>query len=132
VTTEDEQFDPDFLEPEEVIELHDEAIRRHGGQQGVRDMGLLESAVGMPAAYAFHIAENQPFLDGNKRTAIGAALVFLDLNGVSITGADQELHDAMIAVSARAMSKADLAALLQKLALETQQRLADVAEESED
>ena len=149
MTTDDELLEPDFLELEEVIELHDEAVRRYGGQQGLRDMGLLESAVAMPqagfggqwfhpdlwsmaAAYAFHIAENQPFLDGNKRTAIGAALVFLDLNGASITGGDQELYDAIIAVSARTMSKAELATLLQNLALETQQQLADVLEGSEE
>ncbi len=138
--TEGELLEPDFLELEEVLELHDEVLRRHGGQPGVRDLALLESAVAMPrggvgeewfhpdlwsmaAAYAFHIAENQPFLDGNKRTAIGAALVFLDLNGASISGADQELYDAMMGISARTVSKSELAMLLRKLALETRRRL---------
>ncbi len=80
-----------FLTVDEVLELHDLQIQRYGGSSGVRDKGLLESAVAMPqasfggkymheglfqmaAAYAFHIAENQPFIDGNKRTALAAAL----------------------------------------------------------
>jgi death-on-curing protein len=140
VDTEGELLEPDFLELEDVLELHDEVLRRHGGQPGVRDLALLESAVAMPrggvgeewfhpdlwsmaAAYAFHIAENQPFLDGNKRTAIGAALVFLDLNGASISSADQELYDAMIGISARTVSKSQLATLLRRLALETRRRI---------
>jgi death-on-curing protein len=149
VGLEAEPLQPDFLELEDVLALHDEALRRHGGQSGVRDLGLLESAVAMPrggmgnewfhpdlwsmaAAYAFHIAENQPFLDGNKRTAIGAALVFLDLNGASISGADQELYDAMMAISAHTMPKAQLASLLRTLALETARRLAGPSGSAED
>ena len=91
-------FEPLFLTVEEVQELHDDQLRRFGGSAGVRDLGALESAVATPAStfdgeflhedlfhmaagYAFHIAENQPFVDGNKRAALNAALVFLDLNG---------------------------------------------------
>jgi hypothetical protein len=81
-----------------VLALHDDQLRLFGGSAGVRDRGALESAVATPeatfddeflhedlfqmaAAYAFHIAENQPFVDGNKRTGLNAALVFLDVNG---------------------------------------------------
>lgn len=88
-------IEPDFLTVEEVLLIHDEQIEVYGGIYGIRDKSLLESAVMMPqasfggeylhsglfemsAAYAFHIAENQPFLDGNKRTALVSALVFLD------------------------------------------------------
>lgn len=59
----------------------------------------------MAAAYAFHIAENQPFVDGNKRTALNAALVFLDLNGFIVHDPEGRLHDAMIAISSRALDK---------------------------
>jgi death-on-curing protein len=69
----------------------------------------------MAAAYAFHIAENQPFLDGNKRTALNAALVFLDINGWLVLDPDECLFDAMIAISSRALDKYGLAAILRKL-----------------
>jgi death-on-curing protein len=87
-----------FLSVEEVLALHDDQLRLFGGSAGIRDRNALESAIATPAAtfdgaflhddlfhmaaaYAFHLAENQPFVDGNKRTAINAALVFLDING---------------------------------------------------
>jgi len=85
--------EPLFLTLEEVIAIHDEEVEAFGGTLGIRDLNGLESAVAMPqasfgdqflhrdifemaAAYAFHIAENQPFLDGNKRTGLAAALTF--------------------------------------------------------
>jgi death-on-curing protein len=88
----------------------------YGGSQGLRDERVLDSAVATPAAtydgeflhedifhmaaaYAFHIAENQPFVDGNKRTGLNAALVFLDINGWVVS--DMNLYDAMIALSSR-------------------------------
>src|SRR6185295_695065 len=93
--------EPEFLDVDDVLAIHDEALAAFGGSAGVRDAGLLASAAAMPtatfggellhedlfamaAAYAFHIAQNQPFVDGNKRTAILAAIVFLDLNGIEI------------------------------------------------
>jgi death-on-curing protein len=125
--------DPVFLDVEEVLLIHQEHLPRYGGAVGVRDRALLESAVAMPrataggeyahqdlfsmaAAYAFHIAQNQPFVDGNKRTGLLAALVFLDLNGVVIADPDGRLYDAMIAVADRRLDKAGLAALLSDLA----------------
>ncbi len=69
----------------------------------------------MAAAYAFHIAENQPFLDGNKRTGLVACLVFLDINGFEILDAEMQLYDAMIAIANKQMDKYDLANLLEKL-----------------
>jgi death-on-curing protein len=100
----------------------------------VRDRGALESAVAVPAssfggeflhvglfsmaaAYAFHIAENQPFVDGNKRTALNAALVFLGLNGWEVDDPEGELYEAMIGVSARTVSKEQLAGTLERLAV---------------
>src|SRR5215208_6193740 len=125
--------EPDFLSVEDVIQIHDEQIAAYGGATGVRDQGLLESAVAMPrasfgeaylhedlahmaAAYAFHIAQNQPFLDGNKRTGLVAALVFLDLNDVTVLDPEEKLYDAMIAVAERRTDKEGLAALLRELA----------------
>lgn len=123
---------PDFLTVEEVLLIHDESLARYGGAGGVRDAGALESAVAMPqatfggdfvhddlfamaAAYAFHIAQNQPFVDGNKRTGLGAALVFLDLNGIELADPGGRLYDAMIALAERRLDKPGLAELLRTL-----------------
>ena len=73
--------------------------------------GLFE----MAAAYAFHVAENQPFLDGNKRTALVACLVFLDINGFVILDVEMRLYTAMIAIANKEMDKYDLANLLSEL-----------------
>ena len=126
---------PIFLSVDDVLELHRRGINEHGGDSGVRDLALLESAVATPqagfggeyahptlwlmaAAYAFHIAENQPFVDGNKRAAIAAALYFLALNGFSFDArANAPLYDAMIGLSSRALDKAGLARLFEALAL---------------
>jgi death-on-curing protein len=125
--------DPEFLSVDEVLLLHEEQISRYGGGQGIRDAGALDSAVAMPmstfdgrfihadvflmaAAYAFHIAQNQPFLDGNKRTGLAAALVFLDLNGVEVLDPSGRLYDAMIGLAERRLDKPGLASLLRELA----------------
>lgn len=126
--------DPLFLSVEEVVALHEDQLHLFGGSDGIRDEGALDSAVAMPAstfdgaflhedlfhmaaAYAFHIAENQPFIDGNKRTALNAALVFLDINGWVVSDPDQLLFDAMVGISARRLDKHGLAELLRKLAV---------------
>ncbi len=119
--------EPDFLSLEDVLFLHDEQLARYGGADGIRDQGLLESAVAMPmatfdghlvhrdlfaiaAAYAFHIAQNQPFMDGNKRTGLAAALVFLDLNGVEIRDPEGVLYESMLDIAERRLDKDGLAA----------------------
>ena len=128
--------EPVFLDVEDVFLIHAEQLPRYGGSPGVRDRGLLESAVAMPrasaggeyahqdlfamaAAYAFHIAQNQPFVDGNKRTGLLAAIVFLDLNGVEIADPEGRLYDAMIAIAERRLDKAALTTLLRELAAGT-------------
>jgi death-on-curing protein len=117
---------------DDVLLIHEEQLPRYGGSRGIRDRGLLESAVATPrataggefahedlfamaAAYAFHIAQNQPFIDGNKRTGLLAALVFLDLNGMVLNDPAGKLYDAMIAVAERRLDKPGLAALLRDL-----------------
>jgi death-on-curing protein len=121
-----------FLSLENVLALHEMQIERYGGATGIRDQGLLESAVGMPqasfggefvhhglyemaAAYAFHIAENQPFIDGNKRTALAAALVFLDWHEIEVEEPGEELYQAMIQLAERKLNKAGLAKLFERL-----------------
>jgi death-on-curing protein len=71
----------------------------------------------MGAAYAFHIAESQAFVDGNKRAGLNAALVFLLLNGWEVPDPEGRLYHAMIAISARTMNKSDLTKLLENLAI---------------
>jgi death on curing protein len=102
--------DPFFLEVEDVEDIHAASLERFGGSAGIRDRGLLESAVAVPqstfegkylhrslfemaAAYALHIAESQPFVDGNKRTGLGTALVFLKLNGVDVNDPEDRRND---------------------------------------
>ena len=121
-----------FLTLAEVIEIHADQIRRYGGHSGLRDLGLLQSALAQPeasfagewlhvdryemaAAYAYHLSQNQPFFDDNKRTALAAALVFLELNGITIIDPRGRLERAMIRVASGEVSKADFAKLLRKL-----------------
>lgn len=124
---------PEFLDLEDVLDLHRQALERFGGTDGIRDLGALESAIGTPrtsfggqflhadvfemgAAYAFHIAQSQAFLDGNKRTGLLAALVFLEWNGFDVTDPRCELYEAMIAIAERRLDKKALAELLRSLA----------------
>ena len=122
--------EPVFLSREKVLELHRISLERHGGLDGLREPGLLDSALMQPeaayyygqgdsaaiaAAYAFHIAQNQPFLDGNKRTAMGAALTFLEGNGIDVEKLDgAELYDAMIAIAEKRLDKAGLAEVFRR------------------
>lgn len=124
--------DPEFLDLEDVLAIHEEQLARFGGGSGIRDAGLLESALATPratfdgsyvhadvfsmaAAYAFHVAENQPFVDGNKRTGLLCAVVFLELNGFIVEEPPLRLHDAMIAIAERRLDKRGLADLLRAL-----------------
>ena len=121
-----------FLTLAEVVEIHKDQIERYGGSSGIRDIGLLSSAVAMPyasfsseflhadiyemaAAYAFHICQNHPFVDGNKRTALASALVFLELNGISISDPKEKLYDAMIKLATGKINKPEFAKILKDL-----------------
>jgi len=106
------------------------SLELHGGMDGLRDPGLLDSALMQPeaayyygqgdfaaiaAAYAFHHAQNQPFVDGNKRTAMGSALTFLEANELAVEKFDGvELYDAMIAIAERRLDKAGLAEIFRR------------------
>lgn len=114
-----------------MVAIHADQIGRYGGEAGIRDMGLLESAVAQPqcsfggqylhhdvfelaAAYGFHICQNHAFFDGNKRVALASALVFLRLNNIRISDPNCTLIDVMLSVAQNKKTKAELAAALKK------------------
>jgi death-on-curing protein len=116
----------------EVLLILQDQIRRYGGAYGVRDTDLLSSALAMPsasfegkylhknlyeqgAAYAFHICQNHPFIDGNKRTALATALVFLSLNGIELEDRNEELFGLMMEVAGGRKPKSDIAATFKRL-----------------
>ncbi|MEL6707044.1 MAG: type II toxin-antitoxin system death-on-curing family toxin [Pseudomonadota bacterium] len=107
-----------------ALAAHAEQLAEHGGGDGIRDAGMLESAMARPrnladyaepdaaelaAAYAFGIARNHPFVDGNKRTAAVVSETFLMLNGHSLTATDAELVVAFVALAAGEFSEHELA-----------------------
>jgi len=121
---------PLFLTLDEVLSLHAEQIRLFGGSPGVRDVGLLESAMGsveatfdnvflhetifaMAAAYLHGICRNHPFLDGNKRTAVAAALTFLEMNDIEVDAEEDAFYDLVIGVAEGRVSKAAVAVFLE-------------------
>lgn len=121
---------PKFLTHAEVLCLHGESLARYGGLSGIREPGLIESALGsaqnafvygqadlyeIAAAYAFHIAQAQAFVDGNKQTAVAAAIVFLRKNQVRFSKDDGSLYQAMIAIAEKRLDKTGLAAVLKQL-----------------
>ncbi len=122
--------EPIFLSLEEVLQIHARSLAEHGGVEGIREPGLVDSAFAsaknifyygggdlfdVAAGYAFHLAESQAFLDGNKRTAVASALVFLARNGAYVQPPKWELYLAMIQVAEKKMRKQDLARLLRDL-----------------
>ncbi len=120
--------EPTWLEPRLVLTMHEEQIREHGGGYGVRDQGLMESALARPqqafhygdqvdlfslaAAYGHGIAKNHPFVDGNKRTAFQCMFVFLMLNGFEINATEVDAVVTMLGVADGSLSEKDLAAWL--------------------
>ncbi len=121
--------EPEFLSLAIIEQLHADSLVLFGGSAGVRDRGLVESALAsarntclygqgdlfdIAASYAFHIAEAQAYLDGNKRTAVAAALTFLKGNEVKLRIDELVIYDAMIAIAEKRMTKADLAAIFRR------------------
>ncbi len=121
--------EPEWISARLALSIHDEQIREHGGADGVRDLGLLESALARPrnawgygitdfcalaAALGHGIARNHPFLDGNKRTAFVAVETFLILNGLELTAGDAESVVAMLDLAAGDMSEEEFAAWLRE------------------
>jgi len=113
--------------PEEIVSfLHADLIRRYGGRYGLRDPGLLSSALAQPkmtgagryphrtifdkaAAYGYHLARNHPFVDGNKRIAFVVMDIFLQMNGWQIDASEEEAYETISALAAGSISKPTLA-----------------------
>lgn len=125
---------PNFLTLEHVVYLQQQTIAMYGGTHGIRDQGMLESAIQQPqigvmegwlhkhpfemaAAYGFHLARNHAFLDGNKRIAWIAARSFLWTEGYSIRASNQEATEIMLDVAQGKITKEDLAMFLTAKAL---------------
>jgi death-on-curing protein len=120
--------EPEWLSKAIILAVHDEQLAEHGGGTGVRDDGLLDSALARPqnrlaydaaadlatlaAAYAFGIARNHPFIDGNKRTAFVAAELFLNLNGMTLSASDEACVLTMLRLAAGEIEEDAFAAWL--------------------
>jgi len=122
---------PVFLGLDEVLEIHRDQIERYGGRAGIRDMGLLQSALAMPqagiggeffhadvfemaAAYLYYIARNHPFVDGNKRVAAMSAFVFLRLNGHTLRAPTGAFERLVLAAAEGTVDKATIARFFQE------------------
>ena len=116
--------EPIWLSTDLVIAIHDEQLRQFGGPPGLRDQGLLESALGRPlnkyaygnedlaelaAAYGFGLARNHAFVDGNKRIAFLAMITYLGLNGIDLVVPEAEAVVIMLGVAAGEVSEESLA-----------------------
>jgi death-on-curing protein len=123
-----------FLALDEVLAIHAHQITRYGGALGLRDRGLLESALAMPAAtfggetlhpslheqaaaYLFHLVKNHPFIDGNKRVGLACGLTFLRLKELRIDATDDALVELVLGVAEGQLSKADVAVFLREHAV---------------
>lgn len=115
-----------FFVREEILRVHTMLLELYGGAHGLRDEGLLLSALAQPeasfdgallhvdfaemaAAYGFHLAQNHPFVDGNKRIALAAMLVFLEINGHPLHVGQEELYAVMLGVAEGRVTKGELA-----------------------
>jgi death-on-curing protein len=118
-----------FLSLEQILALHADQVRRYGGGLGVRDLGLLKSALAMPqasfsgqylhptlhemaAAYLFHLTQNHPFLDGNKRVGLVVAIAFLGLNDTWLESDPAELVEMVLSVARGEIGKPEIAVFL--------------------
>ncbi len=123
---------PLFLDLDRVLRTHLSLIERYGGAEGVRDVGLLHSAIAMPqasfggeflhkdlfemaAAYLYHIVQNHPFVDGNKRTGAACAIIFLLINGIAPQGDEEGLVELTLAVAQGQVGKQQIAEFFRKI-----------------
>lgn len=120
---------PRFLDAEAVLRLHARQIERFGGTTGVRDAGLLDSALAQPqatfggellhptlaeqaAAYLYHLSKNHPFVDGNKRTAFAVMDTFLRVNRKRLLLTNDDAYDLVMQVAQGQIDKPELASLI--------------------
>jgi len=119
-----------FLTLDDILESHQNQIDTYGGSHGIRDIGLLESAIAQPeasfggqylhadifemaAAYVYHLVMNHPFVDGNKRVGLEAALIFLEMNNENLNASDEELVDLVLKTTAGQIGKRQIAEFFQ-------------------
>ena len=115
------------MEMADAVIFHDMELAAHGGSSGIRDAGMLESALMRPrnqwayadvppsltrlaAAYAFGISSNHPFVDGNKRTALVVSFAFLDTNGIAVTASQEDAYTTILALAAGEIDEQQIAA----------------------
>jgi death-on-curing protein len=118
--------EPIWMEIVDAVMAHDAEIAAHGGSEGIRDPGLLESALARPkniwnyadspppltrlaAAYAFGISANRPFVDGNKRTALVVSFAFCEVNGLEMTAGQEDAYLTFLSLAAGEITEAQLA-----------------------
>lgn len=121
--TETARIEPVWLDAEVALAIHDRQLAEHGGGVGVRDAGMLDSALSRPlnrwnygeddlcalaAAYAFGVARNHPFVDGNKRTAWVLARLFLKLNTIELSFTSEDAIATVLALAAGELSEEEL------------------------
>ncbi len=120
-----------FIPKEVVFTIHADLLQRYGGEPGLRDVGLLESALAQPkmtfdgkyvhktlfdktAAYGFHVCKNHPFVDGNKRVALVLMDIFLQKNGWEIISPEEEVYRMMMSLAAGKLTKTQLSTWLKE------------------
>lgn len=120
-----------FLTLDDILESHQNQIDTYGGSHGIRDIRLLESAIAQPeasfggqylhtdvfemaAAYLYHLVMNHPFVDGNKRVGLEAALIFLEINDATLNASDEALVDLVLKTIAGELGKKDIAKFFRK------------------
>lgn len=117
--------EPQWIATDAALALHGMQLAAFGGPEGVRDQGLLESALARPrhrftyasapslsdlaAAYAFGIVRNHPFADGNKRTGLVIAFVFLELNGMEVRASEEDAYEVFLSLAAGRLTESALA-----------------------
>jgi death on curing protein len=123
--------EPLWMDAADAVIAHDLELAAHGGSSGIRDQGLLESALARPknlwayaepppslprlaAAYAFGISSNHPFVDGNKRTALVVSFAFLDVNGLEVTASQEDAYLTVLGLAAGEISEDQLAAWFER------------------
>ena len=124
-------MEPLFLTLDEILLIHENQLKLYGGDSGLRDMGLLQSALNMPsagfgdeyfhkdlyemaAAYLFHLVKNHPFVDGNKRVGFVASYVFLRINGIQVTASDKAYEELTLDTAQGKMDKSQIAVFFKK------------------
>lgn len=116
----------------DILNIHQNQLELYGGEPGIRDINLISSALSvveatfdkkylhkdvfeMAAAYIFHLCQNHPFIDGNKRTALASGLVFLDINGIEINDPQGKLYCLVMDTAKGKLNKNDIVKVLKNL-----------------